>query len=147
MDPTGTVSTMSRSQPRPRFPVALEMYGRGSQVAICSLECMDELEGEWLPGVRLTHMARTPLTTGTCAACVVCGYVAVKVLVCVLHDDNCPERQWILTLSGMSAAVLAYELFGPALGDNMLETVERMMALRPDDDPEKLLRRLKNQGH
>jgi len=46
----------------------------------------------------------------------------------------------------MSAAILAYELFGRVLGDRILLTVEAAVRQRPDTDPTALIYRMWKNG-
>lgn len=140
---SGIVTLVDASPTPPRYPICLELFGQGSLVMVCSAACTDALEDDWYPGVRFTYMARPTLRTGTCAACIVCGRTAVMPKDCLLHDGGCPEQQWILTLSGMATATLAYELFGRTIGERMLITVEFQVRRRPGTDPLAMLRRLK----
>ena len=134
---------MDASRDMSHYPITLEIFGQGSLAPVCSATCVDQLEDTWYPGVRFTQMARELLRTGTCAACVVCGRSVVKPIDCLIHDGECPEQQWILTLSGMSAATLAYEMFGRTLGERILLTVEFQVRKRPGTDPLAMIRRFK----
>ena len=137
---------MTREPTPPRYPTVLSLFGHGSQVSICGPECMDELEGEWYPGIRFSHMTEHVLQTETCAHCVVCGRATVKPRYCRLHDAGCPGAQWAHTLEGMSAATLAFELFGRVLGDRVRLIVEAAVSQRPDTDPTALIYRMWKNG-
>lgn len=139
----GTINVVRNNRTTPEFPLSLGLFGHGSTAVVCSATCLDALEDAWYPGVCFTHMAARPLHTGACAACVVCGRLAVKQQVCALHDDECPEVQWILTLDGMTAATLACELFGFETGQHMLHWVEQVVRRSPEMDADALLRDLK----
>lgn len=144
--PNVIVFLVEQQSTTPRFPIGLALFGQGSQVSVCSESCMDELEGDWYPGVRFAYMAEPALQTGTCAACIICGRTTVMPRNCLLHDGSCPDIQWIQTLTGMTSAKAAYEKFGRTLGDRVLITLEWAARRRPSTDPLDLIRRMRVRG-
>ena len=126
----------------PSWPIALSLFGHGTQILICSNPCLDRLEEDRYPGIRFTHMTRPLIESPWCAVCAMCGRVCVPKDGCGLHDNACPDPQWRLTLRGLDAAATAFELFEDAEAGRLLETLERYVQRRPQVDPVILLLKL-----
>lgn len=124
---------------RSLFPIALELFGGGSQVVVCSEKCVDALEVGWYPRVRFNTMPQRLLGSDWCVVCVICGKIVVRPITCPLHEGECPKVQWRLTLQGMEATQVALKFFGYKKCDEALQIVEDLLGSRPGLDPIALL--------
>ena len=138
----GNVKDVHENQIPPGWPVALGLFGHGTQVVICSDVCMDRLEADRYPGLRFARMARPPIVSPWCIVCAVCGRRCIERPGCALHDGRCPGVQWRLTFQGLDATATALELFAPDEADRLLDLLERYMLHRPGVDPVVLLMKL-----
>ena len=126
----------------PTWPIALSLFGHGTQLLICSDRCLDSLEEDRYPGIRFAHMTRRRIESPWCAVCAVCGKVCAPKAGCGLHAGECPDVQWRLTLQGLDAAATAFELFEETEAERLLEILERYLQHRPQVDPVILLMKL-----
>ena len=107
---------------------------------VCSEKCVDALEEGWFPLVRFKTMPQPLLESDWCVVCVICGKIVVHPPApCPIHDGECPKVQWRLTLKGMDATQVALKLFGFSECEDVLQTVECFLTLRPPPDPITLL--------